>query len=136
MKARALLVAIGIGLLLAGGVRAAEDPPKTAAETFTKSVELLKAGDVGAAGKYSYSPPGRPGPELDRLAAMLKSGEVELALADSKEDGDLAVIVTKGVAKVPEGETRVDWRRGPMIRKDSIWQIYNRIGDMKLEGVA
>jgi len=134
MKVRALFLLAGVALLLAGGVRAADDPPKTAADTFNKVIELLKAGDTEAAAKYFHRRPSRKG--LRELADALKSGEVEGTVADSREDGDLAVLVTKMVRKNPKGETTVEWECGPMIRRDGIWQIYDRIGDTKLVGTA
>ena len=136
MKTRTLVALMGIVLLMVvvGGVRAADDPPKTAADTFNRIYELLKTGNVDAAVKYA--PPGMDvvevTEELKRVANELKSREFTVVLAESKEHGDLAAVITKAVRK---GQS--DFHNAyAMMRKDGIWRFYPRIDDLRLEGAA
>ena len=94
MKTKTVLALVGIVLpmVVAAGVRAAEDPPKTAADSINKALALLKAGDGAAAAKYFQYFPSRPGrdpaEDMKPFIDILKSGEISLAVADSREDGE------------------------------------------------
>jgi hypothetical protein len=127
---------MGIGLLLAaaGGVRGADEAPKTAADTMNRVFDLLKAGDVDAAAKYA--PPGmdvkEATEELKRVANELKRGEFTVGVAESKENGDLAAVIAKAVRM---GQS--DFHNAfAMMRKEGMWRFYPRIDDLKLEGAA
>jgi hypothetical protein len=135
MKTRTLVALMGIGLLMAvtGGVRAADDPPKTAADTVNRMFELLKAGDVDAAARYVYLP--EPGlSALKRAAGRVKSGQLAVVVADSKEDGDLAVVIVKAVDEDEGGDAGALYDPSAMMCRDGVWRMYP--SSRKIEAAA
>jgi hypothetical protein len=84
MKTKTVLALVGIVLpmVVAAGVRAADDdPPKTAADSINKAFALLKAGDGAAAARYFPSRPGTdPAENMKPGIDILKSGEISLAV--------------------------------------------------------
>ena len=115
---------------------AANVPPKTAPDTVKKVFELLMAGDVDAAAKYFDTAGNKNVAEvLKRRADELKRGEIALALAGSKEDGDLAVVIVT-LVDTDKGQGDAAYDLTPMTRRDGMWQIHESIREMKLEGAA
>lgn len=133
MKVRTLFVVMGLGLLLAGGVRAADEQPKTAGDTVKKIFELMKAGNAKEAAKFFAGEDMTEG--LERGVEAFKSGEIAATLADSKEDGDLAAVIVKATMK-REGQERTRYESNVMMRKNGMWQIYQDAASMKLDDAA
>jgi len=98
--------------------------PKTAAETVKRFIELLRTGDVDAAAKYVNAPDPDAGAGLKRAADRLKSDQRAVTLADSKEDGDLAVVIVKVVDQDQGGDAGALYQPNAMMRGDGVWRIY------------
>jgi hypothetical protein len=61
---------------------------------------------------------------LKRAANRLKSGQLTVTLVDSKEEGDLAVVIVKAVDVDEGGEAGALHEANAMKRKDGTWRVY------------
>jgi hypothetical protein len=105
-------------------VCAAVNPPKTAADTFNRILALLKAGDIDAAAKYFNAPDPEMAEGLKRAANRLQSGQLTVTWVDSKEEGDLAVVIVKVVDADQGGEAGALYEANAMRRTDGTWRVY------------
>lgn len=133
MRIRPLSAAMSIGMLLTTSAFAAENPPRTAEATVTRTFALLKAGDIKEAARYVASESITA--SLNQIAEMLKSGQFAALAMGGKEDGDLAVVVVKVTLKVNDKE-RVRYECDPFMRKDGVWRLHQSASEMKLDAPA
>jgi hypothetical protein len=109
---------------LASSQGAAVNPPKSAVNTFNRILALLKAGDIDAAAKYFNAPDPEMAEGLKRAANRLQSGQLTVTLVDSKEEGDLAVVIVKAVDVDQGEEAGALYEANAMRRTDGTWRVY------------